>query len=215
MTSIDIDPAISPVGIMADSHGQVRALSAGLSVLKRQGCETLYHLGDICDSTYPENNQSCLDIIREHHVLAIKGNNEHAIAVNLKDHEDDPQALSLASYLLQLPLVRYDEKAIFAHSLPFEKELGLSAMVRIMEPLAAELFFRMYPGHVLFRGHSHTPEIMFSREGRAVTRSIPADEKIFLTDIRPCVVTCGALMDGLCLVWNPREDWIRSISCPF
>ena len=170
MTSTDIDPAISPVGIMADSHGQVRALSAGLSVLKRQGCETLYHLGDICDSTYPENNQSCLDIIREHHVLAIKGNNEHAIAVNLKDHEDDPQALSLASYLLQLPLVRYDEKAIFAHSLPFEKELGLSAMVRIMEPLAAELFFRMYPGHDTA---THRKLCFPGREGRSPVQSRP------------------------------------------
>ena len=200
---------------MADSHGQARALSAGVSVLKHQGCETIYHLGDICDSTYPDSTRICLDIIQEHHVLAIKGNNEHTIAVNMKDRTDDPQAASLGAFLSQLPLVRSCNGAVFAHSLPFEKELGLSAMVRIMEPLAAELFFRMYPGDVLFRGHSHTPELVFSHEGKAITRSIPAGEKIFLTELRPCVVTCGALMDGLCLLWNSREDWIQSLSCPF
>ncbi len=215
MTSTSIHPATSLVGIMADSHGQINALSAGLSVLQHHGCDVIYHLGDICDSTYFETTRECLDTIREYQVMAIKGNNEHAIAVNLKDHEHDPQAVALASYLSQLPLVRSCKGAIFAHSLPFEKELGLSAMVRIMEPLAAELFFRMYPEQVLFRGHSHTPELVFSQEGRAVTRSLPADEKIYLSDIRPCVVTCGALMDGLCLLWNPDEDWIRSLSCPF
>lgn len=215
MPSDDLHPLSPLVGIMADSHGQVRALTAAISVLKRHGCDNLYHLGDICDSAYPESTQPCLDIIREHRVMAIKGNNEHAVAVNLKDHEDDAEAVRLAAFLSRLPLIRSCPGAVFAHSLPFEKELGLSAMVRIMEPLAAELFFRMYPGQVLFRGHSHTPELVFSQAGKAVTRPIPADEKIRLADIRPCVVTCGALMDGLCLLWNRDEDWIRSISCPF
>jgi predicted phosphodiesterase len=201
------------VGIMADSHGRVNALSAGISLLRRQGCDTLYHLGDICDSAYPDTTRDCLALIAEHHVLAVKGNNEHAIAVNLQDHEDDPGAILLASFLERLPLVRNHEEALLAHSLPFENELGLSAMVRVMEPLAANLFFKMYPGGVLFRGHSHTPEIIYSRDGRAATRSIPVDETISLADLRPCVVTCGALMDGLCLVWDPAGDWIRSLSC--
>ena len=202
------------VGVMADSHGQVRALAAGIAMLQGQGCDTLYHLGDICDSAYPDTTRDCLALIAEHHVLAVKGNNEHTIAVNFQDYEDDPEAILLASFLERLPLVRSYESAVFAHSLPFENELGLSAMVRIMEPLAANLFFNMYPGQVLFRGHGHTPEIIYPRDGRAATRSLPVDETIPLADLRPCVVTCGALMDGLCLVWDPAGDWIRSLSCP-
>ena len=202
------------VGIMADSHGRVHALSAGISLLQRQGCEVLYHLGDICDSAYPDTTRDCLALIAEHHVLAVKGNNEHAIAVNFQDYEDDPEAILLASFLEQLPLVRTCHSAVFAHSLPFENELGLSAMVRVMEPLAANLFFRMFPDEVLFRGHSHTPEIVYSWDGRVATRSIPVDETISLADLRPCVVTCGALIDGLCLIWDPAGDWIRSLSCP-
>jgi len=50
---------------------------------------------------------------------------------------------------------------------------------------------------VLFRGHSHTPEIIYSRDGRPATRSIPVDEAI----------------DGLCLVWDPDNDLIRSLAC--
>jgi len=184
-----------PVGIMADSHGRVGALLAGVSVLKNQGCEVLYHLGDICDSACAETTRECLAVIAEHHVLAVKGNNEHAIAVNFQDHKDDAEAILLASYLEQLPLVRTIAGAVLAHSLPFEDELGLSAMVRVMDPLAASLFFRKFPGEVLFRGHSHTPEIIYSRDGRPATRSIPVDE-------------------ALCLVWDPDNDLIRSLSCP-
>jgi predicted phosphodiesterase len=199
---------------MADSHGRVSALSGGLSTLKSHGCDVLYHLGDICDSAYPETTRACVAVIAAHRVLAVKGNNEHAIAVNLQDHEDDPEAMLMASFLEQLPLVRTRHSAVFAHSLPFENELGLSAMVRVMEPLAAGLFFRMFPNDVLFRGHSHTPEIVYSRNGRAATRSIPLDEPVFLADIRPCVVTCGALIDGLCLMWDTDRDCIQSLSCP-
>ncbi len=213
MMVTDGDIGSDRIGVMADSHGRPEALEAGISTLRARGCSVLYHLGDICDSAYPENTAACVKIIERNGVLAVKGNNEHTVSINYVDRDDGAVSSSTAVYLGRLPLVRELPGAVFCHSLPFEAELGLSAMVRMMEPAAAIHFGRLYPGRVLFRGHSHQPEIIRCRANRAEAEAIPRDLPLELASARPCVVTCGALTDGLSLIWHTREDWVCSIAC--
>ena len=60
------------IGIMADSHGQAETIAAALGVLKSIDCRSIYHLGDVCDSTHPETAEACLGLLRDLRVIIIK-----------------------------------------------------------------------------------------------------------------------------------------------
>ena len=86
-------------------------------------------------------------------------------------------------------------------------------MIGMMSETVARRTFSAFPDHVVFRGHSHNPEILRPRGG-FVESTIPAvGQKIYLAGKLPCVVTCGALTRGLYMVWNPKENYIVSLSC--
>lgn len=193
------------IGIMADSHGDVDALQAAVTFLTQAGCQSLYHLGDICDSTLPETIARCVATIQENNILAVKGNNEHTVSVN--SPEDGDSAISL--FLGRLPMVRVLPGALFAHSLPFEKELGLSAMIRALTDDAARFFFQQYPENLLFRGHSHAPVLMHEKGGTVLSIPISLREPISLSPCRPGIITAGALTEGLCMIWDTVADEIQ------
>jgi predicted phosphodiesterase len=200
------------IGIMADSHGQPDTIVAALKVFTDMDCRSIYHLGDVCDSLHPETAEACLDSLRDPRVIIIKGNNDQAIVANHFDRERPPVSIEALQYLKNLPLVRYHLNAIFSHSLPFVREMGLSSMIGKMGYREAFRFCREFPDYVNFRGHSHSPEIVWLRDRQLVSRSLAAGEKINLTEKIPCVVTCGALTRGLCMVWNPKESVIECLS---
>ena len=200
------------IGLVSDSHGQAAPLSKGLAFLKQKGCNTLYHLGDICDSLHPETADACVGLLREFQVNCVKGNNDHSIVVNHEGRESTSiQAESLA-YLRRLPLVIALKGCFLAHSLPFEKELGLACMVGVMTDDYARIFFRRFADHILFRGHSHSPEITSQgRHGRVTSEIISPGEAIDITEHTPCIVTCGALDRGFCLLWSPADNRITGV----
>ncbi len=194
------------IGIMADSHGDLYALKAGVALLTKMGCSVLYHLGDICDSTRPDTVEPCLDVMRNHGVLAVKGNNEHAVFVNFSEGGSMILSDACAQFLKGLPLVRQWRDAVFTHSLPFERELGLSAMVRTMGDMEAMAFFETHPHSILFRGHSHIPGVVRLENKKSVSVPVNCGEYVELEWKRPCIVTCGALIDGVCMVWDTDSD---------
>ena len=200
------------IGIMADSHGQPENIAAALGALTNLGCRPIYHLGDICDSTRPETAEVCLGPLRDSRVIIIKGNNDQAIVANYFGRKRPPVSPEVLQYLRELPLIEYHLNAIFAHSLPFVREMGLSSMIGDMGDGETRRFFKEFPDRVIFRGHSHSPEIAWLRGQQIVHRSLVAGEKFELTEKIPCVVTCGALTRGLCMVWNPEEDVIECLS---
>ncbi|MDY6906135.1 MAG: metallophosphoesterase family protein [Thermodesulfobacteriota bacterium] len=193
------------IGIMADSHGNVDALQSAVTFFKRAGCRALFHLGDVCDSTLPETTAPCVAIIQDSNVLAVKGNNEHTVSVNAPDDGDS----TIPLFLGRLPIIRSLPGAVFAHSLPFEKELGLSAMIRAINDDAARMFFRQYPDSVLFRGHSHAPVLMFEKNGAIQSIPISTAKPVTIASLRPCIITAGALTDGLCMIWDTVADDIQ------
>ena len=201
------------IGIMADSHGKPETILAALAALNGFNCRAIYHLGDVCDSMHPETAESCIRPLLAHGVVAIRGNNDHTILANNLGRKKTSVPPAVLKYLQDLPLAKTYLNSILTHSLPFTDELGLSCMIGSMSEAEAVRTFKAFPRHMVFRGHSHNPEILRSR-GRSVVSTIPAvGEKIDLAGNLPCVVTCGALTRGLYMIWNPEDKYIVSLSC--
>ena len=200
------------IGIMADSHGQPDTIRDALEVLDAAECTSIYHLGDICVSTHPETADTCMRLLLERQVLCIKGNNDQAIIANHTGRKRSPVSVPILQALKNLKLVRHYQDAIFIHSLPFVQELGLSSMIGAMGPAEIDRFCDQFPGRILFRGHSHNPEIAWLQQRQVKTRTLTVGTRLNLSDRIPCVVTCGALTRGLCMLWNPDENSIESVS---
>ncbi|UCD78667.1 MAG: metallophosphoesterase family protein [Desulfobacterales bacterium] len=200
------------IGIMADSHGQHDKIEAALAELNNLSCQAIYHLGDACDSTHPESAETCLRPLQQHHVILIKGNNDHAIIASQIGRQNPIVAPEVLRYLQAAPLMMSFQNAIFTHSLPFADALGLSCMIGKMGQSGARRAFNEFPNHIIFRGHSHSPEIVRPRGRGIVSRRLGLGEKIDLAGRIPCVVTCGALTRGLYMVWNPQDNSIRSLA---
>jgi predicted phosphodiesterase len=199
----------SQIGIMADSHGDPDKINAALEFFKGRNCPYLFHLGDICDSTNPATADKCLNPLQKFEVLAIRGNNDHLIEVNQRNQSQSVVSPQSLEFLRKLPLVRKYENAVFAHSLPFARELGLSAMVGRMGERELDLFFSLFPQHILFRGHSHTPEVVFNQNDQPLSRMLQPGQHFDLPDDSSCVVNCGALTRNLCLIWKPPEKIVE------
>jgi predicted phosphodiesterase len=200
------------IGIMADSHGKPETILAALEAFRDLNCRRIYHLGDVCDSTRLETVEACLGLIQRPGVITIKGNNDHAIVANHSGRTDAPLTLEILKYIQNLPLVQRYHDAVFTHSLPFADSLGLACMIGTMSEREAHRSFMEFPRHVIFRGHSHMPEIMQPRGRRIESRTPSVGVKFKLTGRLPCVVTCGALTRGLYMIWHPEENYIESLS---
>src|SRR5210317_859129 len=187
------------IGIMADSHGQPETITAALGMLTDIDCRPIYHLGDVCDSTHPETAEACLGRLRDPRVIMIKGNNDQALVANHIGQARPPVSPENLQCLRNLPLVKYHLNAIFAHSLPFVRELGLASMIGNLGDPEAHRVFKEFPDRVIFRGHGHSPEIVWLQGQKITSRSISTGEKFELTAKIPCVVTCGALTRGFCM----------------
>ncbi len=198
------------IGIITDSHGDATVIEKALFFLKAEGCQTIYHLGDICDSSYLMETAACLKLLQNNRVLAIKGNNDHVITCYHETHDKLQLSQAQRAYLMQLPLVLEYENAVFTHSLPFEKELGLSCMIGALDEAQVQRFFNRFPHKLLFRGHGHDPEIITPAHGSQDPIPLPVAEPIDLNGF-PSIVTCGALTDRLCLVWQPQTQLLSSL----
>jgi predicted phosphodiesterase len=195
------------IGIMADSHGQATAIRNALAVFADAGCRLIYHLGDVCDSTRPETANACMRLLQDRGVKTIKGNNDQAIVANHSGRGNSPVSQDVLLALGKLDLVKYYQHAMFIHSLPFVRELGLSSMIGSMGPKEIRRFCDEFPGRILFRGHSHHPEIAWLQGRQVAVQSLAAGVQNLSKSI-PCVVTCGALTRGLCMIWNPSDNVI-------
>ncbi len=191
---------------MADSHGDPEAIDNGALYLKDKGCTALYHLGDICDSTCLKSADSCVAQVRNHGIVAVKGNNDHTLAADARGRSDGGIRPAAISFLENLPLSLSVGSAKLVHSRPFVRQLGLSAMIGVMGSREVEGFFRENPRGLLFRGHSHKPEIIDRMGKRIRFLSISAGHIIELAEHRPCIVTCGALTLGFVMIWEPESD---------
>jgi hypothetical protein len=207
-TASDPSGARTAVGIMADSHGDAAVIRQALDLLAAKGCGRICHLGDVCDSLEPQSAEACLEILIQAGVTILKGNNDHALAVALRGGSTAGRTLAR---LEGLPMAVELEGALFVHSLPFTRELGPASLIGALGPAEAERFFAGFPQPLLFRGHGHSPEIIWRRAGRAFAQPMAPGAAVELTGRLPCIVTCGALANGHCMVWRPAAQRVENL----
>ena len=198
------------VGLMADSHGRPETISAALERLAQWHCRAMFHLGDICDSASPGSAEACVDRLVAAQVLAVRGNNDHSLLVGAAQGRLIPERIR--RFLANLPLRRLVEGAVLAHSLPFEREMGLSCMMAPLEGPALGRVARAFPGRIFFRGHSHQPEAICRNGDHWSTVPLAPGESIDLDARRVLAVTCGALTRGLCMVWWPQKATLTCLA---
>ena len=200
------------IGIMADSHGYPAAILAGAIFLKQRGCTALYHLGDICDSTLWKTANDCVAQVRRHGIVAVKGNNDHTLAADARGRSDGGIRPATTAFLENLPLSLAVGSAKLVHSRPFVRQLGLSAMIGVMGRREAGTFFRENSYGLLFRGHSHKPEMISAEKKEIRFSPLAVGQIVELSGHRPCIVTCGALTSGFVMLWKPARDRLESRS---
>lgn len=211
MTSTDTNakwPSAVKIGIMADSHGDAARITAAAEYFRDRSCDLSVHLGDICDTTRPETGEDCINRLTTHRILAIRGNNDHTLLLN-QSALIRPATMKI---LREMPLTRQIGSALLTHSLPFASTLGPRCMSEDMVPEHIRRFFQVYPGMQLFRGHSHRPEIVRPGGSSLRREKIRQDRPYPLKSGQSAVVTCGALAEGRCLIWDRSQETIELIS---
>ena len=203
-------PAI--VGIMADSHGDPVAIDHAAAYLKQLGCGAIYHLGDICDSNLWQTADDCVTQVCDHGIVAIKGNNDHSLAADARGRSPGGIRRETLAFLNNLPLSLRVGSAKLVHSRPFIRRLGLSSMIGVVGRREAADCFREHPEGLLFRGHSHKPEMISGKANEIRFSSLAVGQVIDLADNRPCIITCGALASGWVMVWEPGNDRLECTS---
>jgi len=204
----DVGSAAIRIGIMADSHGDPALLEAAIAVFRSRECAGCVHLGDIVDTARPETAGECLRRLNKLGILAIRGNNEHTLLLN-QSSGIDKEAFET---IREMPVVRRIECTLLAHSLPFETAMGPRCMFEDMTTDHLGRFFHSYPGMQLFRGHSHQPEVIRPKGAALYREKCRPGGLIPLPARQSAVITCGALADGLCLVWDRQKETIEFIS---
>jgi predicted phosphodiesterase len=192
----------SAIGIITDSHGQMKLLSRSIQYLQENQCETIIHLGDICDSVNIHTADQCISLIQNHKIIAIRGNNDHALSF-----ADTPEIdQTTRDYIRSLPLVVQNHQLFFTHSVPFVNELGLSCMIQNLNSRFIKLCFdSLGKNAILFRGHSHKPEIIVHSNKGYQRTAMNFPVKKNLNDLCPCVITCGTVMNGQCMIYYPND----------
>jgi len=182
----DMDPR--SIGIIADSHGRNDRIRRALDELHSLGAECIVHLGDVCDSLRPEALKESLGLITAHGVMGVLGNNEHSL---LTDGYSGMLDNACRAYLQQLPYTITIQDWCFTHSAPFPWPAATRRPLAEFLPCMHSLPYR-----IVFRGHSHTPEVIeLSPEGgREMTP--PLHGAIVLDPQKSYVVTVGALENG-------------------
>lgn len=200
------------LGIIADSHGNFEMVARAIDFLTHRHCDQIIHLGDICDSFRPQTCDACVRLLIKHRVMAVKGNNDHVLEINQTGYSDSVVPEESLAFLRRLPPILTAGNSIFAHSLPFYKELGISCITKVMGKNEVLKFFSTRDHQILFRGHSHSPSVKWQEDHEVRSMDLPAGKQIHIGGHLPCVVTCGALTRGLLMIWEPESQIISSVS---
>ena len=198
------EPEPKRIGIIADSHGNLEATAAAISILKGRSAGILIHLGDFCDSVRHGSAPAMIDLLIQNGVLAVKGNNDFLVE-NMLAHDRRPadaEGLKALAYLRDVPGVRVRGDIRFAHSLPFETLRAFYEPIDRGNMQRAKELFNEADFRILFCGHSHLP-VLFRKAGGHVTReAVPAGCPLELERTARYIFVAGAASDGECALYH-------------
>lgn len=204
-----------PIGLIADSHGNLEATQEAIHLLLRNGASALFHLGDFCDSVRHDRTAAMIGLLRDHNVQAVKGNNDFLIETLLADaRPSSGEEAQLLGFLRGVPITRAFDGLCFAHSLPEESCRAFYEPIDRGNTERAARLFAETTFHILFCGHSHLP-VLFRKAGERVTREpVPAGEKVVLRREERYILIVGAAESGECALFHREAGTYERLRIP-
>jgi predicted phosphodiesterase len=192
------------IGLMADSHGDLKATKKAIAVLRKEGAESLIHLGDFFDSLQNDSLSSLISLLKDNGVLAVKGNNDHQIEKLLKDnsYEEGEERESVLSFIGDLPMIMVMKDLCFAHSLPFDALRSFYEPIDTGSAKRARGIFKNTPYRILFCGHAHIPVFFRWKDGHATRETIMPGHALSIEKGERYIMIVGAVYGGECALYD-------------
>jgi len=161
------------IAILSDVHGNLPALEAALAAIEREGCDAIYHTGDVIGiGPYPA--ECILLILDRPHIRLIMGNHDawfvHGLPQprptwmtkgELAHHQWVHAQLdpSLRSVVARWPYVIQEQisgvRVVFTHYGPDDSGRGFVPVIRDARPEDLDGMFGEYDADVVFYEHHH------------------------------------------------------------
>jgi predicted phosphodiesterase len=191
---------IQRIGLMADSHGEIETVEECIQKLNSCNVDAIIHLGDFLDSQNSRNTVQILDAIHRHHVLTVKGNNEHQIENALKngwfDHVPAYHQEIVQSFLSQVPMRLVLQDLCFNHSLPYDSIRSIYEPMDKGNTERAESVFHDTDYHIVFCGHSHSPILFRNMHGKVSREALYHEAPVKLHANERFIIIVGAATEG-------------------
>ncbi len=204
------------IGLIADSHGNLKSIETGIATLKEFRFHALVHLGDIFDSLENDNLYKIYQTITRHNFLTVKGNNDFQVESLLSNgHSFDISRIKkdeIISYLKHMPMRLVDGTTCFTHSLPYNSIRSFYEPVDTGTTDRAKQIFAETAYSVIFCGHSHSSVLFRYRKGQVTREPIHPDEVIEFKTSERYIVIVGSSDSGECGMWDKDQMTYQRIS---
>lgn len=166
----------SRLAVIADVHGNARALEAVLADIRRRGVTQIVNLGD--NANGPLDPAKCVALLREHVTVNVRGNGDRMVGGDgeiRRSAQFARERLDAAAiaWLRELPHVHEGDGWTAFHATPtsdtdylFEDVTAEGVRVRGAVEVAKRV--RGVRGELLLSGHTHVPRELRLEDGRLV-----------------------------------------------
>lgn len=197
------------LGILADSHGCLAKLTSAIETLRAHGASLLTHLGDMVDTLRPETVDDCVQVLINNGVVGVMGNHEYSFVMHHFKRYPERFSETSKQYVSALPqrLEMFD--ACLTH---FSHADGIYGMFAHTDDNSYREILRASRWPVLINGHSHEPRIYHGLDG--VCKNVPFDlaSPFQLDEGGRYVLTCGAVEDSYCAIYDSGSRHFRVLS---
>lgn len=159
--------------VISDIHSNFEALKAVYKVLKKKHVDYTVCLGDVVG--YGAKPKECIDFVREHNIITVKGNHDHYVA---EPRQDWPIQTYAKDAIFWTQDTLDQEEITWLKELPFDYEqAGISFIHASLEchngdywpyilgTKSATFHFFFQKGKYAFFGHTHIPLLFTQHEG--------------------------------------------------
>ncbi len=197
------------VGILADSHGNVERLTEGIKALRRRSAATIIHLGDAADTLKPETVNECVEMLIRNQVAGVMGNHEYSLVMHHFKRYPDRFSEATKKYVRSLPHQLVMSEVCFTH---FSPDSGVHGLFAPTDEASYEAILRSSTRSVLINGHSHDPRIYRQLDGKIENVQFEMDKPYELERNARYILTCGAIEDRYCALYELEARRFEVIS---
>ena len=214
------------LAVIADVHGNLRALDAVLADVARHAPDAIVNLGDCVSG--PLAAAATADRLMAHGFVTVRGNHDRALVeqpASAMGESDRAAAAELTpahfAWLAALPATVTIEQVLLCHGTPTSDLAYLAERVRgsdVTVPSPDELDARLgdVRATIVLGGHTHRPRVLRSSRGRLVVNPGSVGLPAFTSDDElPHVVENGSPHARYAVIDVRAEPVVQLIAVPY